>query len=125
LSETDYSLSDVSLESVAASMILENFAFAPIHQRQVSILESFLSSNESRGAAIVTGPSLVGKKVVCQRAAGLVKLVPILHVGDATAGLFQLGRTLADWFLHYFDKSCCNGAREVKNHIENHMESCA
>jgi hypothetical protein len=84
-------------KSVAASMILENFAFAPIHQRQVSILESFLSSNESRGAAIVTGPSLVGKKVVCQRAAGLAELVPILHVGDATAGLFQLGRTLADW----------------------------
>lgn len=107
-------------KSVAASMILENFAFAPIHQEQVSILEAFLSSNESRGAAIVTGPSLVGKKVVCQRAAGLAKLVPILHVSDATAGLFQLGRTLADWFLHYFDKSCCNGAREVKHHIENH-----
>lgn len=111
--------------SVAASMILESFAFAPIHQRQVKILEEFMTSNESRGAAIITGPSLVGKKVVCQRAAGLARMVPILHVGDGTCGLFQIGRTLSDWFLHFFDKRCSTEARVVKNHIESQRWSQA
>lgn len=114
-----------SSKSVAASMILENFAFAPIHQQQVKTLQEFLSSSESRGAAIVTGPGLVGKKVVCQRAAGLARIVPILHSSDATAELFQIGRTLADWFLHYCDERCCSVAREVKNHLENRRWSRA
>jgi class 3 adenylate cyclase len=106
--------------SVAASMILESYAFAPIHEKQVSLLTAFMSSGQTRGAAIVTGPVLTGKKVVCQRAAGLAQLTPILHVGDPTAGLFQIGRTLSEWFMHYnYEQRCCNGAEVVREHLAN------
>lgn len=104
--------------SVAASMILESFAFAPLHETQVVLLQEFLLSGESRGAAIVTGPALCGKKVVCQRAAGLAHMTPILHVSDATAGLFQIGRTLSDWFLHHFDDQVRTQAQQVKDDLK-------
>jgi hypothetical protein len=70
------------------------------------------SVNSSRGpklhhrcAVLVTGPSMVGKKVVCQRAAGYADLVPFLHVSDVSSGLVQLARTIAVWYNHVVNKA--------------------
>jgi hypothetical protein len=58
-----------------------------------------------RCAVLVTGPSMVGKKIVCQRAAGCEGLVPFLHVSDVSSGLLQLARTIATWYNHVVYKA--------------------
>jgi hypothetical protein len=90
-----------------------------VHEALVQQITQHITSRKSnRGAIIVTGATLTGKKVVCQRAAGYASLVPYLHVSDESMGFLQLARTIATWFQYVDDGEvrCC--AEVVLQHLE-------
>jgi len=61
-----------------------------VHDDVVREIETLISRSRSRLAVMVTGVSLAGKKIVCQRAAGNAGFVPYLHLADASAGFVQV-----------------------------------
>lgn len=71
-----------------------------IHDEQVRQIQGILNGPRSRMAVVVTGPTLAGKKIVCQRAAGYANLAPYLHICEENGGLLQLAKTIATWFMY-------------------------
>jgi hypothetical protein len=59
-----------------------------------------------------------GKKVVCQRAAGLADFVPYLHVCDASYGILQLARTVSTWYSFADSREVVAAAKEVHDLLE-------
>jgi hypothetical protein len=79
-----YTLSDSS--EYSAFRVLET-VYSNIHNGPVTEIQEHITGNRSRSAVLVTGPPLAGKKIVCQRAAGLANMVPFLHVCCEASGL--------------------------------------
>lgn len=71
-----------------------------------------------RCVVLVTGLPLSGKKIVCQRAAGLSGLVPYLHVSDDCAGFLQLARSIATWFQYVDSDKVRHHADAVKQLVD-------
>ena len=93
-----YTLSEAKVHS--AFRVLET-VHGRCHDTTVGLISDWIRRPEqSRCAVLVKGPPFAGKKIVCQRAAGLADLVPFLHVCDKTFGLLQLARTIALWFQY-------------------------
>lgn len=78
----------------AALRVLET-VHGEVHNNHVAEIKDYICGPRNRCAVLVTGPSLSGKKIVCQRAAGYADMVPFLHVCSESAGLLQLARTMA------------------------------
>lgn len=91
----------------------------------VNEIAEHLSQNRSRVAVVVTGVSLAGKKIVCQRAAGCANLVPYLHLSDETAGFLQLAKTIAIWFRYVDNEAVRCRANTVLDLMEKHHLSRA
>jgi hypothetical protein len=68
---------------------------------------------------------MAGKKIICQRAAGLAGLVPYLHVSDDCAGFLQLARSIATWFQYVKSKEVCQKADLVIELLEHRKWSRA
>ena len=78
--------------------------------------ELLLPRVDARGLiafSAASGPSMAGKKVVCQRAAGIAEYVPYLHVSDASAGTLQLARTVSTWFAFSDSPEVVKAANDV------------
>ena len=83
----------------------------------VEEIETHINKNQSRLAVVVTGVSLAGKKIVCQRAAGNAGFVPYKHLADASSGFVQLAHTIATWFS-FVDHE---GVRKLAGDVLYHM----
>lgn len=110
-----YGLSSAS--DYSAFRVLETVN-ASCHDHIVRDIQAYINGIESRCALIVTGPPQSGKKIACQRAAGFADLVPYLHVAEETAGLLQLGKTLAVWFKYIRDDEIQVMARKVLENLD-------
>lgn len=104
-----YTLSDTTNHS--ALRILDT-VFGSVHDDSVRRIQQCINDDRSRCAILVTGAPLAGKKIVCQRAAGFADMMPYMHVGEETAGVLQLGRTIATWLSYFCDD-------EVRKYAEN------
>ena len=100
----------------AAFRVLET-VFGNIYDDLVSQVESTIKAT-SRSAVLVTGPSLTGKKIICQRAAGWAGMVPYLHVTAEHRGFLQIARTIATWFKYVDDRHIETMALEVLDHLD-------
>jgi hypothetical protein len=89
-----------------------------VHDDVVRSIAERVSQTQSRVAIVVTGLPLAGKKIVCQRAAGLADLVPYMHLSDATAGFLQLANTIATWFSYVEDEEVRHLANVVLEHLK-------
>ena len=81
-------------------------------------ITTYIKEGRKRCAVLVEGISLAGKKIVCQRAAGVSDFVPYLHVSDDSAGMVQLARTIATWFS-YVDN---DDVRYLANSVLEHLD---
>lgn len=84
----------------------------------VNEIAQHISQDRSRVAVVVTGIPLAGKKIVCQRAAGVADLVPYLHLSDASAGFLQLANTIATWFQYVDNEVVRCHAASVLDHMQ-------
>jgi hypothetical protein len=91
---------------------------AHVHDDLVDVITNHICIDRPRVAVIVTGVSLSGKKIICQRAAGCANLVPYLHLSDASAGFLQLAKTIATWFRYVDDDAVNQLAESVLELIE-------
>ena len=110
-------------EQHSASNILES-NHAPLHEFHVEDIHRFIESRK-RGAVVVTGAPLVGKKIVCQRAAGMSGLVPYLHLCDSSDGFASLARTIATWFQYVDDDVVRELAKQVIDDVDHKRWTCA
>jgi hypothetical protein len=102
---------------------------AHVHDDLVDIITKHISIDRPRVAVIVTGVSLSGKKIVCQRAAGCANVVPYLHLSDASSGFLQLAKTIATWFRYVDDLAVNRQAESVleliaKQHWSRSHDEC-
>lgn len=116
-----YTISDS--EQHSASWIMESDHVA-IHDFQMEDIYRFIESRR-RSAVVVTGAPLVGKKMVCQRAAGKCGLVPYLHLCDVSDEFASLARTIATWFCFVDDKKIRGLAESVLEDMDNSRWTCA
>lgn len=92
-----------------------------VHNDVVKEIETHLHQDRSSLAVVITGVSLAGKKIVCQRAAGTANFVPYKHLCDASFGFVQLARTIATWFTYVEIEEVRKLAIDVLFHIsKNH-----
>jgi len=84
-----------------------------------------MRKDQSRLAIVVTGVSLAGKKIVCQRAAGNAGFTPYKHLADPSAGFVQLARTIATWFQYVENEEVRTLAGDVLHHMNNNHWSRA
>ena len=89
------------------------------HGGVVNEITRHITEGRKRCAVLVDGISLAGKKIVCQRAAGLADLVPYLHVSDDSAGFLQLARTVATWFQYIDNDDVRYLADSVLCHLDH------
>jgi class 3 adenylate cyclase len=107
-----------------SSLGLMETVHGPNHMEQIRRIEHHIAHRE-RAAVIVTGPSLSGKKIVCQQAAGVTNAVPYLHVSAESLGTLQLVRTVATWFKYARVSQIQNAAFEILRHLEDKRWSVA
>lgn len=107
----------------AASSIMESDHIA-IHESHMQDIYKFLESR-TRSAIVVTGAPLVGKKMVCQRAAGKCGLVPYLHLCDKSDEFASLARTIATRFRFVGDQKVRHLAENVLEDMNNSRWTCA
>ena len=105
------------------------FCLARVHDDVVGDITTLIKFNGPCFAIIVTGVPLAGKKIICQRAAGLSDLVPYLHISDASAGFLQLADTIATWFRYVDDETVSRQAEYVldllrKQHWSRSHDEC-
>jgi class 3 adenylate cyclase len=86
------------------------------HVEEVQRIQAHIS--KSRTAVVVTGPSLSGKKIACQQAAGFANLVPYLHVSAEPLGMLQLARSMVSWFKYVE----CAAVRDFALTILRHLD---
>jgi class 3 adenylate cyclase len=86
------------------------------HVEEVQRIQGHIS--QSRTAVVVTGPSLSGKKIACQQAAGFANLVPYLHVSAEPLGMLQLARSMVSWFKYVE----CDAVRDCALTILQHLD---
>lgn len=110
-----YTISDSDQHS--ASRIMESDHVA-IHDFQMDDIFRFIDSR-GRSAVVVTGAPLVGKKIVCQRAAGKCGFLPYLHLCDVSDEFASLARTIATWFGFIDDEKVRDLAKNVLDDMEN------
>jgi class 3 adenylate cyclase len=101
-----------------SAMGLLEVVHGPSHLTQVEFIKEHILGGSSRTAVIVTGPSLAGKKITCQTAAGLADLVPYLHVAAEPLGMLQLARTMASWFKYANDLLIQDLSFEILHHLD-------
>jgi class 3 adenylate cyclase len=105
-----YGLSNAKVFS--AFRILETI-HGRCHDTVVHEIKDVISKSK-RSVVVVKGPIQSGKKIVCQRAAGLADFVPYLHrCEDGHHGLLQLALTIATWFLYCGSASLKESAKAV------------
>ncbi|EEC45052.1 predicted protein [Phaeodactylum tricornutum CCAP 1055/1] len=110
-----YTLSEST--DYSAFRVLETVHGA-VHDDVVRKIQKMINGESTRCACLVTGPTLSGKKIVCQRAAGYADLVPYLHVCEENSGLLQLAKTMATWFKYLDDDVVKRGAKDVLDYLE-------
>lgn len=116
-----YTISDSKQHSASRIMESEHVA---IHDFQMEDIFKFIDSR-GRSAVVVTGAPLVGKKIVCQRAAGKCGFVPYLHLCDVSDEFASLARTIATWFRFVDDKKVRGMAESVLEDMDNSRWTCA
>jgi hypothetical protein len=116
-----YTISESQQHSAARIMDSQH---VPVHEKTVDELHRFIMSR-GRGAVVVTGAPLIGKKMVCQRAAGKCGLVPYMHVCDASDEFASIARTIATWFQYVDDKDVQKVATNVLDDMDNNRWTCA
>lgn len=116
-----YTISKSQQHSAARIMDSDHVA---VHENRVEDIHRFILSR-GRGAVVVTGAPLVGKKMVCQRAAGKSGLVPYLHVCDASDEYASIARTIATWFLYADDNEVRVLAQSVLDDMDHSRWTCA
>lgn len=115
---TVYGLSGSKIYSVFR--VLENATIGGnVQTRAVNQVRKCLNTGRTRCAVILTGAPFTGKKSVCRTAAALSEFVPFTHVCNETAGLAQLARTIAIWYLYVKSKKIRKQAQKVLDHMDN------
>jgi hypothetical protein len=117
-----YTLSNSS--DYSAFRVLET-VYGNMHNGPVTEIQEHITGNRSRSVVLVTGPTLAGKKVVCQRAAGFADMVPFLHVCSEASGLLQLARTIATWYKYVDNDRVQCLANDVLRHMDSNKWSRA
>ena len=117
-----YTMSEATIFS---AMNLLETVHGEIHDDQVQAITKHITGNRHRSAIVVTGPTLSGKKIVCQRAAGYANLVPFLHVSDSSYGMLQLVRTVAKWFKYVEEEKVHKKAWSVLQLMQQNLLSRA
>jgi class 3 adenylate cyclase len=107
-----------------SSMGLLEVVHGPNHLDQIRLIADHIVCRE-RAAVIVTGPSLSGKKIVCQQAAGVTNTVPYLHMSAESLGMLQIARTIATWFKYARVPQIQDAAFEILQHLDEKHWSLA
>jgi hypothetical protein len=97
---------------------------AVVHEKLVKRIAKHITMGK-RSAVFVTGAPLTGKKIVCQQAAGVVNLVPYLHLSDESMGFVQLAQTIGTWFKYVDNEQVHKCAVNVLCHLDKNRWSRA